>query len=204
MSNLRLLNESDDSYYSFERVGLLINNILETNIFSKKNNKSLEETIQHKRYQKFGGKVHAGYSEFLDWPLGEFLLHLKNSGDDFYKDFLNRHGDLAYTNFLITDHHFLDRKGVYAYLIGEEVKYIGRCRDSMKKRVNQGYGKIHPKNCYLDGQSTNCHLNAKVAASGPEVTLWLHTLDDDRAIEKLERELISTHSPPWNQQQFQA
>ncbi|MFK4618979.1 hypothetical protein ABIF50_002256 [Bradyrhizobium diazoefficiens] len=63
--------------------------------------------------------------------------------------------------------------GVYAYFVGDDLKYIGRCKDSMKKRINHGYGKVHPKNCYLDGQSTNCHLNALIAPLRESVSLWL-------------------------------
>ena len=92
----------------------------------------------------------------------------------------------------------MDNKGVYAYLAGDELKYIGRCKDSIKKRVNQGYGKIHPKNCYLDRQATNCHLNARITAEKSEVTLWLHKMNSASEIESLERELIRLCNPPWN------
>jgi len=78
------------------------------------------------------------------------------------------------------------------------VKYIGRCKDSMKKRINQGYGKIHPKNCYLDGQATNSHLNARITAEKKKITLWLHEMDSETEIELLERELIRAYNPPWN------
>lgn len=100
--------------------------------------------------------------------------------------------------FLIPDPAFLDQKGVYAYRAGEEIKYFGRCRDSMRKRINQGYGKIHPKNCYIDGQATNCHLNAEVTAHSGEISLWLHPMNDDEQIMTVERQLIRTHRPPWN------
>jgi hypothetical protein len=45
----------------------------------------------------------------------------------------------------------------------------------MKKRISQGYGKISPKNCYLDGLATNCHLNALITEtikSKKEILLW--------------------------------
>ena len=68
----------------------------------------------------------------------------------------------------------------------------------MKKRVNQGYGNIHPKNCYRDGQATNCHLNARITAVVPDVSLWIRRMDKDAEIESLESELIQRYTPPWN------
>lgn len=68
----------------------------------------------------------------------------------------------------------------------------------MKKRVNQGYGKIHPKNCFRDGQATNCHLNALITAATSEVTLWLCRMDHGDEIEAVESELIQRYMPPWN------
>ena len=78
------------------------------------------------------------------------------------------------------------------------MKYIGRCKNSMKKRVNQGYGKIHPKNCHRDGQATNCRVNARITARSSPVALWLSRMDDGDVIETVERALIREHAPPWN------
>ena len=68
----------------------------------------------------------------------------------------------------------------------------------MRKRVNQGYGRIHPKNCFRDGQATNCHVNARIAAETSDVTLWLCRMDNHADIEAVERGLISEYLPPWN------
>lgn len=102
------------------------------------------------------------YNNHLDTKIGDFLIFLKNNNDSFYKKFLNPYGDGEYCKFMISDQEVIDKKGLYLYKLGEEVLYIGRCRDSFKKRFNQGYGTIHPKNCYLDGQSTNCHINSLI------------------------------------------
>ena len=56
----------------------------------------------------------------------------------------------------------------------------------MKKGVNQGYGKIHPKNCYRDAQATNYQLNARIAAASSRVSLRLCPMDDGDEIETLE------------------
>jgi hypothetical protein len=78
------------------------------------------------------------------------------------------------------------------------VQYIGRCNDKFGKRINQGYGRIHPKNCYIDGQATNCHLNALVAQHRPAVTFYVASLTDPSVIGELERHFIQANLPQWN------
>ncbi|PYZ94939.1 hypothetical protein CR194_05310 [Salipaludibacillus keqinensis] len=168
------------------------------NIFADKNNNSLGETIEHKRYLKFKERVQNSYSDFLEWELGRFLHRLKSLDDRFYMNFLNKNGDKVYSNFYIDDKNYLNSKGLYAYFVGDEVKYIGRCRDSFKKRINQGYGKIHPKNCYLDGQSTNCHLNNLVTLNKDQVKFCVYPMENVDEIVLLEEALIRELKPQWN------
>ena len=192
--SLRLHNKT----YQFVRVSLDFVNDRQADVFGGKNNKTLRETLAHRRYQALASVCVAEYPEHLDSPLGEALLQLKASGDPFYKRFLNRYGDLTYSTFSIADPSVLRSRGVYAYCSDGAVMYIGRCKDSMRNRVNQGYGRIHPKNCFRDGQATNCHLNALITAATADVTLWLHQLHSDREIDALEQGLIQRHAPPWN------
>jgi hypothetical protein len=90
------------------------------------------------------------------------------------------------------------KKGLYLYRRGTDIAYIGRSYDPFAKRVDQGYGKIHPKNCFIDGQSTNCHLNALIHAHGSSVAFHVCPMTDNSLIERTERELIQTLRPPWN------
>ena len=71
----------------------------------------------------------------------------------------------------------------------------------MKQRVNSGYGTISPKNCFKDGQSTNCKINNLVTQYKDDVVLKILVLEDDKKIEKLEIELIEKHRPEWNGKQ---
>ena len=188
----------NDTGYEFVLVPLAFGGDRHEHVFAKKNNKTLRETLSHHRYRSVSAECHANYHSYLDSPLGEFLLQLKVSNDLFYKEFLNPYGDLAYSTFSISDPSHFNERGVYAHYSLDDLKYIGRCKDSMRKRVNQGYGKIHPKNCFRDGQATNCHLNALITLSTADVTLWLCRMDDQRDIEALERGLIQAFQPPWN------
>lgn len=171
-----------------------------TNVFAEKNNKTVLETLEHIRYQPLCAPVKREYPDSLNQCLGEFLHCLKLRRDLFYKNFLNLYGDLTYCRFSICDAAHSRGRGLYCFVARdtEEIKYIGKTTDSFKKRINQGYGQIHPKNCYLDGQATNCHLNALIADSKESVGLRVCPLEDAPEIARLEKLLIRTFRPEWN------
>ena len=167
-------------------------------VFGLKNNKTVAETLQHRRYRGLSAEVKERYPSILNEPLGTALLRLKHDGDQIYRRFLNPYGDLRYSTFSLATSEFEAATGVYAYFDGNILRYIGRCRDSMKKRVNQGYGKIHPKNCYLDGQATNCRLNALISKTSETISLRMCRIEDRSEIERVENSLIQRHKPEWN------
>jgi hypothetical protein len=180
------------------KVDLIFNKMSIENVFSYKNNKTLAETLNYKKYEKLFEKVEERYKEFKEKELGFFLLSLKNNNDCFYKKFLNKYGDEKYCNFFINDKAILSRKGIYYYKINSEVVYIGRCLDNYNKRINQGYGRINPKNCYIDGQSTNCHLNSLINSNCDKIELFVLLLNDDKNIKNIEKKLIKNYQPIWN------
>lgn len=182
----------------FEPVALKFEGPKYENIFAQKNNKTLQETLAHRKYAKFKKEFIREYAEYLNWELGKFLFHLKTNADRFYLKFLNKYGDRKYSYFYIDDKKYLNRKGIYIYTNEEELLYIGRCRDSFNKRINQGYGRIHPKNCYIDGQATNCHLNSLVTENNQATRLFVYVMEDSHLIEVAESELIKRYSPKWN------
>lgn len=194
---MKLHCKATSTEYEFKPVALLFEDGVYSEVFGQKNNKTVLETLGHRRYARLRRQVEGAYPNLLQELLGNFLLSLKRRGDDLYRKFLNKYGDDKYSIFRIDDEEVLDKRGIYAYTVTNELKYIGRCRDSMRKRVNQGYGKIHPKNCYVDGQATNCHLNALITTEKEAVRLWFCELDLSE-IEPVERALISEHQPPWN------
>ncbi|MCX6075849.1 MAG: hypothetical protein NTW78_03080 [Campylobacterales bacterium] len=168
------------------------------NVFQDKNNKTLHETISSQKYKFLESKVRQIYTQDLDSKLGDFLLKLKVAGDEFYKEFLNKYGDLEYSIFSLQDTKQHNLKGVYFYYINDELKYIGRCKDSMKTRVNSGYGNISPKNCFIDGQSTNCKVNALVTKYKESIVLKIFSMSEVKEIEELENQLICEIEPEWN------
>ncbi len=169
-----------------------------TDVFGQKNNKTVEETLARRRYAKLSGVVARQFSGSMREPLGDFLLRLKRSGDPIYKCFLNPYGDGVYCRFRLERGPLSSKKGLYCYCLRSSLVYVGRSIDPFEKRINQGYGAIHPKNCFLDGQATNCHLNALIAEDVSAVSLFVLSLSEDIEIDRLERRLIQMLQPQWN------
>jgi hypothetical protein len=89
--------------------------------------------------------------------------------------------------------------GVYAVVVGDGVRYIGICDDLSERWGPRGYGAIHPRNCYIGGQPTNCKINAAIlreVKSGAEPALFFAAIGDDRRL--AEAQLIRDLIPPWN------
>lgn len=169
-------------------------------LFAKKNNKTLSDTISSKRYASLSQEVLRKYPNLLHEKLGNFLYRLKISGDNFYLRFLNEYGDNVFCDFSIASTSLTRSKGVYSFTVGETIRYIGRSHDPFEKRLNQGYGHISPKNCYRDGQSTNCRVNSLIAKYFTEVAFYVCPIDDDLKIDHLEKLLIDFYKPEWNVQ----
>jgi hypothetical protein len=91
------------------------------------------------------------------------------------------------------------RAGVYAFLIEGTVAYVGECED-LERRMNQGYGNISPRNCFVGGQPTNCRVNLLILNAVKErqtVDLGFHETKDRLRIERV---VLAELSPPWNRQ----
>jgi hypothetical protein len=184
--------------YTFKETKLYFERRNYSNIFAEKNNKTVAETIREEKYRHLEAEVRNHYSDSLNEQLGLFLKQLKDKGDIFYKRFLNKYGDSTYSRFYISDTSLLAKKGLYIYCVKDDLKYIGRSKDPYEQRINNGYGKIHPKNCYLDGQSTNCHLNSLITKYKEYIHLLLLPLQDNDTIVDLELDFINEYYPEWN------
>jgi hypothetical protein len=170
------------------------------NLFAKKNNKTLAQTLTHPRYAHLCSEAMERYATSLNEKLGDFLDGLKMRQDVFYRKFLNPYGDMTYCRFSMNTPLSARARGLYVFVAGDcgQVKYVGKTIDSFTRRINQGYGQIHPKNCYLDGQATNCHLNSLIARSTDRVGLEVCPLRDVSEIARLEELLIQRLQPEWN------
>ena len=151
----------------------------------------MAETLSGRWYAKLSEEVRYRYPGSLNDKLGRFLLRLKMGDDSLYLRFLNEDGDSTFCDFSIERTDLTKRKGVYYFAIADEVKYVGKAHESFMWRINQGYGHISPKNCYPDGQSTNCHVNPRIAKSRAVVSLFVCPIDNDSEIDQVERRRLS-------------
>ena len=166
-------------------------------VFYNKNNKTLNQTFEHPKYSRLKLLLANKYKAHLDKNLGDFLKLLKQSNDSNYLCFLNKYGDNRYCNFKIDT--YLKDKGIYCFIKDDEIKYVGRCTDNFNKRINQGYGKIHPKNCFIDGQATNCHLNSIINLT-ENIKFGVYIMNDKSTLEikELEKQILTCNRFEWN------
>lgn len=108
---------------------------------------------------------------------------------------LNSYGMGPFCKFSIPDNYQFS--GVYCILENGRIKYIGECYN-LSQRFNAGYGNISPRNCYVNGQSTNCRINMLILnsiKSGNSVDLFFYRTNDTK---RVEYHLIKEYSPAWN------
>jgi hypothetical protein len=67
--------------YLFNPVELIFEGNNYSDVFGKKKNKTVHETLQHPRYAKLKEETEQRYPKSLQEPLGTFLLDLKVKND---------------------------------------------------------------------------------------------------------------------------
>ena len=91
---------------------------------------------------------------------------------------LNKYGSGCFCRFKIPS-GWKGKQGVYAVFVDTILKYVGEC-DNLENRFNNGYGIIHPRNCFEGGQSTNCRINKSIISEkkkGHNVVLYFFETD---------------------------
>ena len=109
---------------------------------------------------------------------------------------LNRHGDGPFCRFSVSG--LPERPGVYAVTVAGGLVYVGIANDLRERWSARGYARIHPRNCFRGGQSTNCKVNHAIltaARGGRPIRLWVHRTASPRSVEE---RLIRIFEPPWN------
>lgn len=107
----------------------------------------------------------------------------------------NNYGTGPFCKFRIPSN--LKFAGVYLITVNNMICYVGEC-DNLSRRVNNGYGNISPRNCYVRGQETNCRINALIrnaSVRGEVIDLWFQPMQDYKAVEAKLRSLLKA---TWN------
>src|SRR5687768_2053795 len=102
----------DGRRLEFQRVGLVFLDHGITDVFGRKNNKTVKQTLTQKRYVKLADVIVRQFPNGMAEPLGDFLLKLKQSGDLMYTRFLNPYGDGVYCRFRMERGPFSVKKGL--------------------------------------------------------------------------------------------
>ena len=161
--------------------------------FAGYNNLSLREFIE-KNGQNNPSKIEF-LAEELKWKCGFFLQSLKQNSDARYKEVLNPFGDKSFCKFKIEKNKLTESCGLYFFECKSELKYIGSTKQSFFKRINTGYGNISPRNCYRNGQSTNCKINSNLNyflenSEQKDIKFYVLPIKDKEKILSTEMELI--------------
>lgn len=190
--------QDDGEEYTFYHAQISFDSETRSDIFAEMTSKTAREMLATSRYRSIQEKTEHLSDAELSRPVGPLLADLKEQGDETYQLFLNNHGDLTYRDFSIEAPGLIAKKGLYVFLLDGQVRYIGKTTSSFQQRFNRNYGRVQPRNCFLDGQSTNCRLNHLVAEAGNSVAIYLYPLSNDQEIGRLEDALIARYQPEWN------
>lgn len=188
----------DDEGITFYHAELVVEDETRSNVFAEMTSKTAREILDTTRYASIRDELEDLPDAELSRPIGPLLADLKDQGNEIYQRFLNDNGDLTYRDFSVEAPDLLDKKGLYVFLVDGEIAYIGKTTATFKQRFDQNYGRIYPRNCFLDGQSTNCRLNHLVAEHADGVAIYLCAFTDDAEIDRLEDALIDKYQPVWN------
>ena len=94
------------------------------------------------------------------------------------------------------------KSGVYVLTQGDEVRYVGECKDLDRRWGPMGYGHISPRACYKGGQDTNCRINNLIhteSKAGGRFHLWLHGVEGNKQARLcVESLLVASLAPSWN------
>ncbi len=113
---------------------------------------------------------------------------------------LNAYGNLTFCNFKIPKHS--NKSGVYSLFEtdNDSPLYIGQAINFDKRWGRTNYAHISPRNCYVGGQSTNCHINHyiyKKIKEGAHLKLYFY---ETPYYKRIEDELIRKYKPELNVQ----
>jgi len=131
----------------------------------------------------------------LDGKIMEYSPQSLYDGKETNK--LNSYGEGTFCKFCISTFEWSGVSGVYAFFSDSVLIYIGQAID-FAQRINQGYGSISPRNCYVGGQETNCRINQAILQerkSGHSIELYFFPTQN---YDYVETELIQHFKPRWN------
>ena len=114
---------------------------------------------------------------------------------------LHAYGKGSFCRFRLSDLN--TDAGVYVITSDRATKYVGMCQNLAERFGPKGYAVIHPRNCFVGGQQTNCRINKLImetAKAGHRIGLWFQNEHEFDKRNRLEQDLRDNLRPEWNLQ----
>ena len=190
-----------NKHFDFQKIEIDVLEMGIENTFAKFDKMTLGELLGQKKYEQLKQQTEKHHGPLLDWPAGKALLEMKNTGNPFYRQFLNKYGDMLYSHFVVKgNEELLQQHGVYNVIVEGELVFTGVCARSFKERFNQHLGNISAKGCYRDGTATHCHINARLTErfGKADVHFSVCPMEDKKEMNQLKNAIIRRFEPVWN------
>jgi hypothetical protein len=139
----------------------------------------LQEILQNPAFCHLLSPINARYSRYLPMKTGLFLGQLKERHDPFYREFLNRYGDEKYGTFRIEESNDGSKKGVLIVVVKREMYHAVNCPDTFRVMINDTFGRISSDDCFLNGDSTRCRINALLCTSRNDAGIYIHPCENE-------------------------
>jgi hypothetical protein len=141
--------------------------------------KSLQEILENTAFSHLLSPVNARYSRYLPLKIGLFLGQLKERHDPFYREFLNPYGDEKYGTIRLEDSDEADKKGVLIVVVNQGIYHAAITgNDTFRSIINNIFGRISPEDCFLNGDSTRCRINALLCNNRSTTGIYIHTCEN--------------------------
>jgi len=145
------------------------------NVFARAQ-KPLSELLENTAFGHLRPQVNAGYSRYLPMKSGLFLGHLKERHDPFYREFLNPYGDEKYGTIRFDDPGEADKKGILIVVANGGIYHAALTgNDIFRSIINNLFGRISPEDCFLNGDSIRCRINALLCNNRSTTGIYIHT-----------------------------
>jgi hypothetical protein len=159
----------------FKPVKLAVADTVKNSPFSW-SQKLLKDVLETPPYQHLKAEVVSRYPQYLPLRIGLFLWERKERHDPFYRVFLNPYGDEKFGTLRMKDSDDASKNGVFLVISKGAIIHGGCCHDSFGKLIGNNLGRISSQDCYLDGDSVRCRINALLAAKNPDAGIYIHSI----------------------------
>lgn len=106
----------------------------------------------------------------------------------------NKYGNFNFCNISISKNAAISNmKGLYCFLINNELAHVGKTDTNIKNIINNGYGKITESKCLVNGNSTFCRINSLITSDNSNIIQLFICKSNEEEDFKLIKESVKTY-----------